>query len=236
MIIVGIHSGVTMEKAPSINDKGSLEIYMKKGKEVDAMDMFTSSSDSGTSGPETNTFIEFNPLATSRFSADLTAEDIIKDIQAFKSKLAHIVKLYKTEDKSVWNGSRGTGITNDNMKTKVLDQGILDKIYKNTCEDFVKNMSDVDLSKEFHLKTVRQSAKKHFSKLPDSKYGYEKANAFIQDGALPCTLEYTKYELGYRKGQKTGIDLSDGSPVVADAPITAEEASNQSTEIDSVFG
>jgi hypothetical protein len=223
MIIVGIHSGVTMEKAPSINDKGSLEIYMKKGKEVNAMDMFTSSSDSGTSGPETNTFIEFNPLATSRFSADLTADDVIKDIQAFKAKLAHIVKLYKTEDKSVWNGSRGTGITNENMKTKVLDQGILDKIYKNTCEDFVKNMSDVDLSKEFHLKTV-------------SKYGYEKANAFIQDGALPCTLEYTKYELGYRKGQKTGIDLSDGSPVVADAPITAEEASNQSTEIDSVFG
>lgn len=227
-IIVGIHSGVKLEKSPAINEKGTLEIYVKKGSEANPLDAFTSTSDSGAEGVQAQTFMEFNPLAVNRFNNDLTPEQIIDDIQNFKAKLAHIVLLYKTEDKTKWDAAKGTGINGENMKTKVRDQAVLDIVYNNICTDFIKNLEGVNLDKEFHLKTTRQSANKHFPMLPNSKFGYKGQNAFVQDGALECTLTYTKYEI--EKGK------NDPTPVQSTNTLSPEQQQEQVNGVNSVFG
>jgi hypothetical protein len=236
MFQVGILSGVTLEKAPALNEKGTLEIYAKQGGEVSAIDAFNSTSDSSSVSGQTNTFMEFNPFTVNRFGNDLSSDDIQKEVKAFKDKLTHIVLFYKTQDKTKWAITRGTGITDANVATKVKDQGVLDILYKNICEDFIKNMADVDLTKPFHLKTVRQSEKKHYAKLPDSRFGYDGQNAFIQDATLNCTLKYSQYELGFRKGEKTGVDLSSPAPYAADSVLSADEAADQANEVNGVFG
>lgn len=228
MLTVGIHNNVVLEKAPLLNDKGTLEIYVKKASEGSVLDVFNSTSDNSSVGAESNTFLEFNQLNTVKFGKDATADEIITDITSFKDKLAHLVLHYKTQDKVKFDITRGTGITDANLKTKVLDQGILDIIYKNICEDFVANLKDVDFSKKFHLKTVRQSANKHYAKLPDSKFGFSGQNAFIQDAALPCSLKYSQYEIDKKK--------NDPTPVSNTTPLSAEDAEKQSNDIKSVFG
>jgi hypothetical protein len=240
MISVGIHTPVVLEKAPILNEKGTLEIYMKKATGGNVLDLFNSSSDTSSVSDENNTFLEFNPLATERFGNELSPADISKDITAFKDKLSHIALFYKTSDAVKWDILRGTGITEKNMATKVKDQAILDIIYKNICEDFIKNLQGADLGKKFHLKTVRQSKVKHFAKLPESKFGFSGSNAFVQPSELPCTLKYSDYEQGWRTSNgvkaKTGIDLSSGEPLVADSTISEEDSSAHVAEINNVFG
>lgn len=226
MFNVGIKNNVVIEKA-EINEKGTLVISMKEIVETDIMDVFNSTSDAVVRASE-NSFMEYNQLNTVKFGNEQTAEEVLDQIKNFKAKLMHILLVYKTEDKIKIDSVKGTGINGTNAKTKVLDQSILDLIYKNTVEGFVKELTTVDLSKQFHLKTVRQSAAKHFAKLPDSKFGYTGQNAFIQDAALPCTLKYSKYEVD--KG------LNNPNPVVADQTASDEDIADQKAAVDDVFG
>lgn len=218
MIQVGIHENILFHKATR-NDRGSLVVGVKVTN-PDPLGALASSSDNSASGDPENDFLFFPIQATAKDGNTDTAENNMNKVKELKDQLTHILLGFMTVDKITWDPLKDTGVTAENMNTKLTQQPVLDKIYDNVVTQFIKTITPYlsNANYLFRLLLVRQSKAKHF---PALRKRFLKEQPFLEPMSVPTTaskLKYTKWELdnGFdspAKVEETTVDTETAATV-----------------------
>jgi hypothetical protein len=223
MIPVGIHDNLRVHKATR-NDRGSLVIGYKQevGGEQDLLAIINSASDSTSVDGKDNDFLIYSLDTTDRQGNQFTPEQIVKNITELKDMLNHILLNYMTSDKIAWEVFNGCGITPENIKEKVVQQSVLDQVYKNIVDQFIGMITPhlTNTTKLFRCIFVRQSKAKHYASL---RRRYLTEQPFMEPMSVPkeqSRLKFTEWEKtnGFNSGDKaTGADVPNaGETTTAD--------------------
>lgn len=234
MLKVAIHDNVVFHKAEK-NDKGTLVVGFKQVNEATPLELLGSNSDNTSPEDAENDFLVFPPKATEKNSTKLdTAKNNMQKIKEIKDPLNHILSQYLTKDQITWDPTKGLGITNENLDSKFTQQSVLDAVYANIVDQFIKMSAPIvknplTQDKKRFL-TIRTSGIKHFSAL---RKRYLDTNPFLESMTIPAAqskLKYTNWEV------KNGFN--NPNPVAqatADVP-DADEVSTSSSMFASVNG
>lgn len=223
MIRVGIHDNILFHKAVK-NDRGSLVVGIKQVGDVNPLaGLDSASDDSAGTGPE-NDFLFFPPQATNRDEQPDTHDNNMNKVKELKDTLTHILLRFMTADKIVWDTTKNTGITPENINNKLTQQPVLDVMYKNIADQFIAMISPFLNNTEYlsRILLTRQSKAKHF---PTLRKRYLKNQPFLEPMSIPkeaSALKFTKWELD------NGMDNPEK---VEDTPANATTAA----EVDQVF-
>lgn len=185
-------------------------------------------TDSSSDG-QSNDFMLFGFKPTSWDGKQLTADEVYAQIEERRDLLTYILSQYMTTDKIKWDYTKGTGLTEQNENTKILEQDTLDKINENLSEQFIKMMKPFvgEGGKKFECVFPRSSAKSHFPKLRSRFLDSQGFMAPMDQPALVAKIGFTAYEL--EKG------MNNPEKIVSDAPATSEELAQQSAQIGDLF-
>jgi hypothetical protein len=211
---VGIHDNIVITKTTK-NDKGSLVIGVKQVGDVDPMTALNASG-SITLDQKEQDFLIFPPRLEDNQGQTDTKENLLKKIAEVKDPLDRILQQYTTTSNIKWDILAGTGLTNENFETRIKTQAVIDKIYANIVEQFIKQMTPYvgETGKKMRMLFIRQSKAKHFPKL---RTRFLDSYPFIEPMTVPTSkLKYSKYELD------NGLNIPD--PVTGESVVSKEDA------------
>lgn len=229
MINVGIHENLVIHKVAK-NDQGTLVIGVMEG-DIDPLAALNNTGSTSLEGKQQD-FLIFPPKVTNFQGEPDTADNIMTKIADVKDPLDHIASIYLTSDKRKWNIFAGIdGITKENLKEKITNQGVLDQIYNNIVNQFTAMVRDYvgPTSTKVRMVLVRSTQAKHY---PTLRKRYLNSNPFIESMTIPAAqsrVKFTAYEL------KNGLDnpnpVTGGQVVSTEEADEAEAAFSTSTEI-----
>lgn len=222
-IKVGINENVVISEAKK-NEKGTLVIKVKEANEIDPMAALSSSGSTQFNKAEKD-FMIYPPTVTGYSGETDTFEGVLKKIAEVKDPLDHILEQYLIRAGIKWDPFVGTEVTKENITTKLLSQTVLDKIYSNIVDQFVKMMSPFasDNGKKMRMLFIRQSKAKHF---PSFRKRFLETYPFIEPMDVPATLSKLKFS-----DYETKNGLGSGDVVAPGATVTQEEKN----QVDALF-
>ena len=228
---VGINQNVYISKV-KMNDKQRLEITFtqKGGQENSQASIFEQLGATG-GGQITK---ESNSLSLSIFELrvpdkeGMTHEEkisrILQDMADLRNKLTHILSVFLTMDKIVWNPYAKTGLDNTNFNELLASNEVLQIIYQNFAKDFIAMMEPfIPEERLLRLKLCRQSTEKHYASLPSSLFGYDhdKKSGFLEPMEIPeasSNLAFSAYELKKQLNVDGHIGQESADPNTSEAP------------------
>ncbi len=227
MLKVGIHENIVFTKAEK-NDRGTLVIGFKQVNEATPLELLGSNSDNTSPEDAENDFLIFPPKATEKNSTNVdSGKNNMQKIKEIKDPLNHILSQYLTKDQIAWDPTKGLGITNENLETKLTQQSVLDAIYANIVDQFIKMASPIvknPLTQDKkRLLTIRTSGIKHFSAL---RKRYLDTNPFLESMTIPTAqskLKYTNWEV--KNGFNNPTPVAQATADVPDAEETSSASS-----------
>lgn len=196
-IRVGVHENVVVTKVGK-NDKGSLEIGIKKIQTKSPLEMLGASTGSTSFAAEEHTFLIYPPKAVDFNGKPLDDKQVMNEIGNIVDPLRHIALQYTTEDKlGSWDIMKGTGITNENYKEKVTQQETLTKLYNNIIESFIAAMKSYVGENGKRLRAVfpRQSKAKHFPALRKRFLDRQPIFESMEVPANASKVKFSDYEI-----------------------------------------
>ena len=163
MIGVGIHDNLVITQV-SKNDKGTLAIKIKKEQESNPLELLNASTESTSFDDSEREFLIFPPKAENYQGGQATAEEVLKNIAQIKDQLNHILLSYTTTNNIKWDILKGTGVTVENMETKVTSQDVINQIYNNIVDQFIAMMRPFTKpdGKKVRMVFIQQSQAKHY--------------------------------------------------------------------------
>lgn len=215
---VGIHENIAFTKAAK-NEKGSLELEVKKMKSGNPIDLLNSSTSSTSFQEESQLFLVY-PFKNVSFSGEaLDIKQIGVEIANVKDPLHHILSLFLPNDKIKWDIMKGTGVTPENYETKMKEQNVLDKVYANIVDQFIAQLTPFLKEKKlFRAVFPRQSKTKYY---PSLRKKFLDSYPIFEPMSIPTEqskIKFTKYEL-------------DNGLNVPDAPTGKQEISKDEAEL-----
>lgn len=219
MLNVGIHNNLVITKTTK-NDKGSLVIGVKQVGEVDALAAFNESG-AGALEQKEQDFLIFPPRLQDGKGATDTYKNLLNKIAEVRDPLHSILLQYLKTNEIKWDVFAGTGLTNENMEAKLPNADVLNKVYNNIVDYFIKAMQPFvgENGKKMRMLLVRQSAAKHYPKL---RTKFLDTYPFIEPMTVPVSkLRYSAYEI------KNGLNSPDavtGEQKVSVADAEAAQA------------
>jgi hypothetical protein len=224
MITVGIHDNILLSEA-KLNDKGSLVIQFKTSEdETNLMDMLNETSEDGSQADADQGFLFFPFNMTDWEGKNYDLKGISGQIQDFRGQLTHVLMQYLTEDQIKWNLYKDTGITQDNVATKLMDEGVLKIVYTNLATQFIEMAKPFFGNTDYLLRSlfIRQSKAKHF---PAFRKRWLSTNPIFERMTVPkeqSRLAFSKWE------KENGYDNPNKIEATPDA--TPEEAAANAEE------
>lgn len=217
MIQVGIHDNLRIYKATK-NDKGSLVMGVKS-VEVAGLGSFDQVGSNTAAEEKENDFLFFPPQATDRNKQPDTAKNNGTKIKEFKDQLNAILMNYLPTNKIAWDSTKGTGMTMENMDTKLTQQATLDQMYKNIVDQFIAMITPFLNNDKllFRFLFVRSSPTKNF---PALRRRYLDRQPFMEPMTVAkeaSKLAYTKWEIDNKYNNPDKITVA-----TADAPDPSE--------------
>lgn len=240
MFLAGIYNNVRIKRVIK-NDQGTLVIHLEKGKADDDsfLDALSDPTQSGND-LQSGSLMEFPPKVTG-FGGDLLDyKQISQKLTTLKNKIVHILGVYMPVEEIVLDPLRGSNINNnlsaEEIEARFTNQTTVDVIYNNYVDDFVELWEkNGDPNMEVRLKLARSSTKKNYGKLPDTIFGYDNKNAFIE----PMTISDEQSKIGWSDYEaKRGKHANRNGFAHNDDSLYTEEDSidvGDSPEIDEVF-
>lgn len=228
MLTVGIHEDIVVKDA-KINDKGSVILTLaQQAEEVGELDFLEGTGDSEAG--ENKADFYFYGLSNTDFQGNpMTADDIKKSIKELRFQFFHILKPFYTEADITFNSVQGTGITAENADQKILDQSVLDTIFKNLADRFIELLTPHFNSEEtLRALFIRRSQAKHF---PALRRRFLDSQPFLESMKIPkeqSKLKFSKYEI--EKG------LDSGTPIEEEPDEEAMAATNSGNSMDDLLG
>lgn len=216
MLKVGIHDNLVI-KSTTKNTQGTLEIVVKKMTEINPLDALNSSGQTNFIAEE-NKFLVYGPKTTSYNNVPLKHTDMLGLIAEVKDPLDHIASAYLPETKRKWDMWLNTGVTKDNLTTKLMEQTTVDKIYGNIVDQFIAMMTpfvgEAPSIKRVRMIFPRKSPTSNFPRLRTRFLGNQ---PFIEPMDVPTSkLEFSKYE------KEKGLD--NPNPVGGEQKVDKKEA------------
>jgi len=247
MITVGIQDNIRLIGAEK-NEKGTLIVKAEQGGDGGGslMDMLSSSS---SATQENGQDYYFWPLQEDDRLDNETDKykDALNKLKVFRAQLNHILENYMVSTNIKWDPLKGLGFTADTDLINALTdankrQPTLDKIYDNYSTQFIAQLNAGISAKEnqgklFRMKLPRTSKDKHFSSIPKFAPFMEP----MEVGKNISKLKWSRYELGFRKGDNengpySGLNLSDPTPVPGAAAKTKGGNEQEVKDVDELFG
>lgn len=224
-IQVGIHDNVILQKA-GFNDKGRFVLYLRQlgeGKEEKPDNPFEQMNAAEVVEEESSGGLIMWPfkLAEKKDKQGNERSDrergemVSGDIQRFKNVLQQILEQYTTKDSIKWSIFDGAAISQETYYDDLLSEANLDIIYKNTCEQFMAMIQPFldDDKYPVRFKLARQSADKHYARIPDR---FIKENPFIEPMSVPAAqsrVKWTPYEISNKLNDPTPVSRAAADPV-----------------------
>lgn len=203
MLTVGIHENVAVHENKK-NSHGSLVIGFKQLMKQNPIDVLNSTD---AFGQDKTDILIFPPSVNTFKGEEDSFDNILKKVAEIKDPLTHIILQYVTKDKLSWDVFKDTSVDSDNIKEKLKDQDILNKVYSNIVDQYISMMEPHvgDNGKLFRVLFIRQSKTKHY---PTIRKRFLDSNPFMEDMSIPkeqSKLGFTDYE------KKQG--LASGDPI-----------------------
>ncbi len=220
MLKVGIHENLVVTKA-LINDQGSLVIGVAQGGIPDPIAALSASGNTSFKRQEQD-FLIYPPKVTNFEGNTDTFENIMDKIAEIKDPLDSILGIYLTADKRKWDPFAGIAL--ENIKTTLLTEATLNKVYNNIVTQFVAMIKPFAMEtggKKVRMILIRQSQAKHYPKLRNK---YLDSYPFIESMEIPLSaskLKFTNYE------KTKGFD--NPNPVGGAQTVNAVEAAEAAT-------
>ena len=214
MLTVGIHENLVITKTTK-NDKGSLVIGVKQVGEIDPLSALNATGSISLDQKEQD-FLVFPPRLEDNQGAVDTKDNLLKKIAEVKDPLDRILQQYTTTANIKWDILANTGLTNENFDVKLKTQGVLDKIYANIVDQFIKQMTPFigENGKKMRMIFIRQSKAKHYPKL---RTKFLDSYPFIEPMTVPVSkLKFSKYEID------NGLNVPDA--VTGEQKVSVAEA------------
>lgn len=220
-ISVGITDNIVISSV-SKNDRGTLIIKLKEAGEIDPLTALNTAGSTQFNQAEKDMMI-YPPSATTFSGETDTFENVLKKIAEVKDPLNHILQAYTTNANIKWDIFAGTGITKDNMQSKLIKQETVDAIYANIVNQFISMMSQFtgDNGKKQRVMLIRQSAAKHY---PAFRKRFLESYPFIEPMDIPkesSKLKFSKFEIDNK--------LNSGEPVGGQQQVSEEEKNSVET-------
>ncbi len=217
MLKVGIHDNLVI-KSTIKNEQGVLAITVKKMTEVDPLEALNSAGRISFEQEEQK-FLIYPPRLTTRNDIPLSYKDVLNLLAEVVDPLDHIASVYT--NKPTWDLFKNTGVNKENVAAELLKEDVVNKIYGNIVDQFIKIMtpfvSDTvgNNSKPVRMLFVRKSPLSHFPRLRTKFLGNQ---PFIEPMDVPASkLEFSKYEKERR--------LDDPNPVDGPQDVDSADAS-----------
>lgn len=221
-IQVGIRESIRIISSEK-NEKGSLVINFKEddgGGSGSLMDSLNSTTENNSDN-ENGMIIWPVTINDKLESSEDKSKDVVNKFKTLRARLTHILLQYMTQDKIQWNVLAGVSITDESDLIRGFgeNEALINKVYDNYATQFIALLAPHvgPTSQLLRVKFIRQSKDKHYATLPTFA-------PFMETMVVPknqSKLVFTKYELGYRKGdadgKPTGVNLADGSPVATES-------------------
>lgn len=222
MIPVGIHEDVVLTTATK-NDKGTLIIRFKQVQEVDPMAALNGTASTTSFEQKEQDLLIYGPKAKKLDGSADTMENIMKKIAEVKDPLNHILLQYTTAANIKWDLFYETEIDKTNIESKLQDQTVIDKIYTNITNQFIKMINPYlgESGKKMRICLIRQSAAKHY---PTLRKRFLDSQPFIEPMSVPTPkVAFSKYEI------EKGLNIAE--------PVTGEQRvdSNEAAKVDQMF-
>src|SRR6185369_10647358 len=212
-IKVGINKNLQLAKATT-NEKGTLVITLQEAK-GSALALLNGT---GTSSKiETRDFMFFPPTVEYN-GAKKDGAVIMGLILELKNSLELILEQYMTSDQIKWELTFGLGLSeNENLEEAIRNQGIVDKIYRNLADQFLRQVKPFlgENSPKTNWIFIRKSSDSHYPKI---RSRFVKDNPFVERADVPqeeSKLKFTDFEI------RNGLNVAD--PVQKAAPVSKEE-------------
>lgn len=223
-ITVGVNENLVIS-AVEKNEKGTLVVTVKEANEVDPLAALNASGSTQFNKAEKD-FMFYPPTVTGFSGETDTFEGILKKVAEVKDPLNHILEQYVSKTNIKWDIFAGTGITKENITTELTSQSVLDKIYSNIADQFIRMFSPFasDNGKKMRMLFIRQSKAKHFASF---RKRFLETYPFIEPMEIPVTqskLKFSNYEMNN--------GLASGNAVAAGPAATQEEKN----EVEKLFG
>ena len=165
------------------------------------------------------------------------SKDVVNKLKTLRARLTHILMLFLRQDQIQWNALLGISVTDEADLTRAFadNEALVNKIYDNYATQFIQMLAPYagPSSALTRWKFTRSSKEKHFASIPTFA-------PFCELMTIPkaqSKLAFSKYELGYRKGdpdgQPSGTNLADGTPVTTES---AAAAAQEVKEVENLFG
>lgn len=219
---VGIHENLSVTKVAK-NEKGTLTIDVSKGSDGNPIEQLNSSSGSTSFQQETHQFLIF-PLKTTAYDGrKFDYKEQMNNIANFIDPLAHIVSMYISKDKIKWDMFKNTGVDNTNIETRILDQTVLDQLYKNIVDQFITMVSPYvgQNSKKLRGVFIRSSKSKHY---PALRKKFLDSYPIFEPMEVPASaskIRFSQYEIN------NGMDVPD--KITGAQVVTQDEAKTADT-------
>jgi hypothetical protein len=234
-IQVGIRENIQILGAEK-NDKGTLVIHMKEqlpGAVSGGGLMADLNANTDTNLDNENGMMIWPVTVNAELhTVEEKSKDVVNKLKTLRAKLTHILMLFLRQDQIQWNALSGITVTDEGDLTRAFadNEALVNKVYDNYISQFITMIAPHvgPTSPLTRWKFTRASKAKHFANIPSFA-------PFAELMAIPkaqSKLAFSKYELGYRKGdpdgQPSGTNLADGTPV------TTESATAQAEELKAV--
>jgi len=203
---VGINNNLVFSKALK-NERGTLVIGFKEAGEINPLEALNSGEQVSFKSNEQDILIYPPKLENFENKVD-SFENIMNKIAEIVDPLNHILHVYlKLEDvKKGWDMFKGTGITMENLQSKIMTQTTLTKIYDNIVDQFlVMAQPCLDQKLKVRVLLVRTSNNKHY---PTLRRRFLESNPFIEPMEVPIgstKLRFTPWEI--KRGLDNGVPL-----------------------------
>jgi hypothetical protein len=235
MLQVGIYKNLVISATSLVASKKDANvknhiITFKQASSGSKLSRLSNATIDSSNEDSSNDFLLFGFKPEKWNGEAMTSDEVYEMIQERRDLLTYILSQYMTVDKIAWDLEKGTGLTDANADTKILDKDVLDKIYLNLSEQFIKMMKPFvgDNGKRFACVFPRSSAKSHFPKLRSRFLDSQGFMAPMDEPALVAKIGFTKYEL--EKG------LNNPDKVEADSDGSSTESAEQKAQVDMLFG
>lgn len=194
-IIVGVNENLVISAAEK-NEKGTLVVTVKEANEIDPLTALNASGSTQFNKAEKD-FMFYPPTVTGFNGEAGTLESVLKKIAEVKDPLNHILEQYTASSHIKWDIFTGIAITKDNMEAILTNQDVLDKVYSNIADQFIRMITPFisDTGKKMRLLCIRQSKAKHF---PSLRKRFLETYPFIEPMEIPVTqskLKFSKFEM-----------------------------------------
>lgn len=217
-IQVGIRENIRIISSEK-NEKGSLVINLKEDSATGGGGLLADLNATTDNNNDNENGMIIWPVTWNQEHKTIEekSKDVTNKLKTLRARLTHILLQYMTNDKIQWNVFAGITINDEADLVRGLgeNEAMLNKIYDNYATQFIAMLAPHvgPSSQLFRVKLIRQSKDKHYATLPTFA-------PFMEPMLIPknqSKLAFSKYELGYRKGdadgKPTGVNLSDGTPV-----------------------